>query len=85
VESETTMSTIKGRIAKKPWWVRKRESCPSCGMTGFDFAFIRHCFMHNQFTCPRCGTSMSMTDFWEFHQDKTSKLADLSNEQESTP
>jgi transcription elongation factor Elf1 len=69
----------RGRIARRPWWTRRRCSCPQCGQI---ISHVDAQRMENahQFECSRCGAKMSMVDFWNFHQDKTSILADLSQE-----
>lgn len=60
------------RIAKRPWWTKRRESCPVCGMPhGEEEIYLME--RRHQFKCKRCGEEMSMVDFWKYHEDKTSK------------
>lgn len=73
------MLPAQGRIARRPWWTRRRLSCPQCGqiISDADGDLMEH---KHQFQCSRCGATMAMTDFWNFHHDKTSTAADLTQE-----
>lgn len=57
---------------KKPWWARRRESCPECGYVTNDIELFD---MGKTFSCPRCKTSYSMEEFEELNYDKYSEEA----------
>jgi hypothetical protein len=69
----------------RPNPIRRRVSCPNCGLNVDDKAGMdRSC----NFTCPRCGDHYSCFDFWHHQYEKwqaqNHKLAeaDLSGEQD---
>lgn len=68
---------MKGRIAKRPWWTRRRCSCPTCGqIVDVEDGMIGG----RSFKCPRCHIEMSAADFWSDHNDKYSNASDLTEE-----
>ena len=69
------------RIARRPWWMRRRVACPSCGWVVRDADADLMAGIGQTFTCERCGIQMSAVDFWTSHEDKISDKADLSGEE----
>lgn len=61
----------KGRIAKRPWWTRRRMSCPNCGAYAADQE-DRLGKPGATFKCGTCSEQMSAVDFWKLHNDKYS-------------
>ncbi len=66
---------MKRRIAKRPWWTRRRASCPVCGIIIKDQE-DKLGKPGATFTCTRCKTQMSAVDFWQLHRDKYSTKFD---------
>lgn len=56
---------------KKPWWARRRFSCPDCGLIIEDGDCPGGEGMRNgYFDCPRCAVHYSQEEFMKLNQDK---------------
>lgn len=62
----------------KPWFWRRRDSCPDCGWTERNNEeCIEHLLYNNGiFECPRCKTIYSPEDFYEDYENKYSYKID---------
>jgi hypothetical protein len=58
--------------SRKPWWARRRHSCPECGAIYSDDQVSQ---MGKIFTCTRCKTVYDIEEFEELNHDKYSKQA----------
>ena len=68
------------RMAKRPFWQRRRVSFPVCGCIVRDADAELHSVIGSIFKCPQCKTEMAASEFWTQHQDKLSDKANLDEE-----